>query len=149
MSKAHFVEDDLLAEKNEKYRKQGKKNKAKGARFETKVRKDLISKGWIVSKWQNNVVDKKCVPAKPGYFRMMQTGFPDFICYRTRSFLNDVVVEHEVIFVECKTNGYLKPIEREKAKWYFDNKYCSYFLIAKEGEKRGEIIYEDFISLSK
>ncbi len=35
--------------------KQGKKNRAVGRRFELKVRKDLESKGWIVSKWQNNV----------------------------------------------------------------------------------------------
>ena len=36
-------------------RKQGKKNKASGSRFELKVRKDLESKGWIVAKWMNNV----------------------------------------------------------------------------------------------
>lgn len=36
-------------------KEQGKKNRASGARFELKVRKDLESKGWIVSKWQNNV----------------------------------------------------------------------------------------------
>ena len=34
---------------------QGKKNRESGARFEIKVRKDLESKGWIVSKWMNNV----------------------------------------------------------------------------------------------
>ena len=36
-------------------KKQGKRNKAAGARFELKVRKDLEDKGWIVSKWMNNV----------------------------------------------------------------------------------------------
>jgi len=36
-------------------KKQGKRNKQAGARFELKVRKDLESKGWIVSKWMNNV----------------------------------------------------------------------------------------------
>ena len=36
-------------------KKQGKKNKAAGTRFELKVRKDLESKGWIVDKWSNNV----------------------------------------------------------------------------------------------
>ncbi|MCH7568478.1 MAG: hypothetical protein IIA87_03570 [Nanoarchaeota archaeon] len=39
----------------ESKQKQGKKNKAAGSRFELKVRKDLESKGWIVSKWMNNV----------------------------------------------------------------------------------------------
>ncbi|MCH7534192.1 MAG: hypothetical protein IH948_00300 [Bacteroidetes bacterium] len=33
----------------------GKRSRAAGARFELKVRKDLESKGWIVSKWMNNV----------------------------------------------------------------------------------------------
>ena len=37
------------------YKKQGKANRAAGARFELKVRKDLEDKGWIVSKWMNNV----------------------------------------------------------------------------------------------
>ena len=36
-------------------KKQGKKNRASGQRFELKVRKDLEEKGWIVSKWMNNV----------------------------------------------------------------------------------------------
>jgi len=35
--------------------KQGKRNKAQGAAFELRVRKDLEEKGWIVSKWQNQV----------------------------------------------------------------------------------------------
>ena len=35
--------------------KQGKRNKASGARFELLVRKDLESKGWVCSKWMNNV----------------------------------------------------------------------------------------------
>jgi len=34
---------------------QGKKNRASGQRFELRVKKDLESKGWIVSKWMNNV----------------------------------------------------------------------------------------------
>ena len=33
----------------------GKKARASGMRFELSVRKDLEEKGWIVSKWQNNV----------------------------------------------------------------------------------------------
>jgi len=91
------------------YKKQGKKNKASGARFELKVRKDLESKGWIVSKWQNNVelpydipvsenpktkcecIPKrfigKLIPAKRKFnpFKKILgigTGFPDFIAYQ-------------------------------------------------------------------
>ena len=36
-------------------KKQGRLNKAAGARFELKVRADLEGKGWFVSKFQNNV----------------------------------------------------------------------------------------------
>lgn len=116
---------------------QGKKNKAKGARFERKVRADLEKDGYVVSKWHNNIdlINNVCIPAKPGRFRMMQTGFPDFIAYRR------IEQERRIIFIECKCNGYLKPEEKEKANWYLINNYCSEFLIAKIGEKRGEIIY--------
>lgn len=37
------------------YKKQGKRNLEAGRRFENKVRKDLESKGRIVSRWGNNV----------------------------------------------------------------------------------------------
>ena len=78
----------------------GKKSKASGARFELKVRKDLEKKGWIVSKWMNNVelhndedVNEfpftvgKLVPAKhkfrgPGIPMSIGTGFPDFIAFK-------------------------------------------------------------------
>ena len=83
---------------------QGKKNRAAGARFELKVRKDLESKRWVVSKWMNNVefniehqgdavqiipdevVVGKLIPAKhkfrgPGIPMAIGTGFPDFVCF--------------------------------------------------------------------
>lgn len=80
--------------------KQGKKNRASGSRFELKVRKDLESKGWIVSKWMNNVkfTDAEwhgklpnwfgeLIPAKhkfrgPGIPMAIGTGFPDFIAFQ-------------------------------------------------------------------
>lgn len=40
--------------------KQGKKNRASGADFERRVRKDLENKGWIVDKWSNNVELGNC-----------------------------------------------------------------------------------------
>lgn len=158
------------------YKKQGKKNKRIGADFERRVRKDLESKGWIVSKWQNNVefypykifphleeektipippISAKLIPAKPGRFRMMQTGFPDFIVYRYKcngniqKIANKITQEkiYEIIFVECKTNGYLSKIEKEKARWYLKNNYCSSFIIAsKDGRK---IKYTNFENYGK
>lgn len=41
--------------KSKKKIKEGKKSKKSGADFELKVRKDLESKGWIVTKWNNQV----------------------------------------------------------------------------------------------
>ncbi len=102
---------------------QGRKNRLKGLAFERKVRKDLEMKGWLVSKWQNNIEEGECVQAKMGKFRTNQNGFPDFICYREKKAL------YEVIFIEVKMNGYLKPEEKEKAKWYLDNNYCSEFFV--------------------
>ena len=95
---------------------QGKKNKASGARFELKVRKDLESKGWIVDKWSNNVefeqieypVDSNCgftegklIPAKRKYnpFKgvfVIGTGFPDFIAFK--------ILEREGIYCMVETN---------------------------------------------
>ena len=149
------------------YKKQGKRNRVAGAKFEKRVREDLESKGWIVSKWQNNVnftakiipihpdpkirdMDKrlkplgKCVPSKPGRFKMMQTGFPDFIVYREG---NNFSPYFEIQFVECKTNGYLSKEEKEKAKWYLKNNYCSKFLIAKKVKKGRKVVveYKEFV----
>ena len=148
------------------YKKQGRRNKINGANFERKVRTDLESKGWIVSKWQNNVefaddekdssLNKtlqelkeynkigKCIPAKPGRFRMMQTGFPDFIAYKEKPISN--LRTYEVIFVECKTNGYLSKEEKEKADWYLKSRYCGKFFIAKKIKvgRRVEVEYNEY-----
>ncbi len=85
---------------------QGKRNRQSGAEFERKVRADLKSKGWLVSKFMNNVeltelwsaghkystdkplgYDGKMIPAKRKYNPFKKalcigTGFPDFICWR-------------------------------------------------------------------
>ena len=127
------------------YKKQGKRNKAMGADFERRTRKDLEEKGYIVSKWQNNVITKSkegveyapesytIKPASPGMFRMMQTGFPDFVAYRR------VGEFYKIIFVECKVNGYLSKIEKEKAKWYLKNKYCHVFYIAYKTKEKNRV----------
>lgn len=161
--------------KKQNKKQQGKRNRINGANFEKRVRRDLESKGWIVSKWQNNVEfldhyedegfkipfgDKfsKCVPAKPGRFRMMQTGFPDFIAYKYPSLdeytKNNISTEtgwFKIVFIEVKTNGYLSKDEKEKAKWYLKNNYCSKFLIAKKVKKgrKIKIEYKDFEEYDK
>ena len=154
-------------------RKQGKRNRAAGARFELKVRKDLESKGWIISKWMNNVefpyADEggelfnetyrqkhgKTIPAKhkyrgPGIPMVMGTGFPDFITFR-KTYCSlcyargfKICELFEVIGVEAKSNGYLSKEEKEKCKWYLDKNIFSKILIAKKGKKRGQIEYIEY-----
>ena len=144
----------------EKNKIRGKKARASGARFELRVRKDLESKGWIVSKWMNNVeillndglgiFRAKLIPAKhkfrgPGIPMAIGTGFPDFIAFkefcRDQSGTDATIVYYEIIGVECKSNGYLDKEEKEKCEWLKNNIF-SKILTAKKGKKRGEIEYE-------
>lgn len=147
--------------------KQGKKNRISGRTFELKVRKDLESKGWTISKWMNQVELEelpdddgipfkigKLIPAKHkfcGIGRPMAigTGFPDFLAFR--KYICSICFSHgfrecsyNVIGVECKSNGYLTKEEKEKCEWLLENKVFSQILIASKTEKRGEIKYKEF-----
>ena len=126
----------------------GKNSRAKGARFELKVRKDLESKGRIVDKWTNNVdlIEGKIIPAKRKYnpfFKALSigTGFPDFISIRQIS-----EELYSVIGVEVKINGTLSKEEKEKCQWYLKEKIFSKILIAKSIRqgKKINIEYDDF-----
>jgi len=126
--------------------KKGRTARAKGAGFELKARRDLESKGRIVDKWSNNVDLKqgKLVAAKRKYnpFKKMLvvgTGFPDFISFKQMH-----KGAYSIIGVEVKTNGVLSKEEKEKCVWYLKNEIFSSIWIAKRGEKRGEILYDDF-----
>ncbi len=123
------------------YKAQGKRNKAMGADFERRTRRDLENMGWKTTKWGQNVVDDVCVPAKQGRFRSLTTGFPDFIAYKR---INGV---WEVVFIECKCNGYLDREEKAKAQWYLDNGYCDRFLISWKYKENGKVRvkYKDFL----
>lgn len=128
--------------------KKGKNSRAKGARFELNVRKDLEGKGRIVDKWSNNVdlEADKIVPAKRKYnpiFRFMSVGvgFPDFISFKKIS-----EGTYSIIGVEVKINGILSKEEKEKCRWYLKKGIFSHIWIAKKADE-GRIIkikYEDF-----
>ncbi|HUS49244.1 MAG TPA: hypothetical protein VMZ91_03720 [Candidatus Paceibacterota bacterium] len=125
--------------------KQGRINRAAGARFELKVRKDLEDKGWIIDKWTNNVdlEEQKLVKAKRKYNPFMKvmvigTGFPDFIVFKFEK------KKYNVMGVEVKGNGWLERSEKGKSKFLLNKKIFSKILIAKKGKKRGEIEYIDF-----
>lgn len=90
----------------------GKKSRARGQRFESKVRQELENLGWIVTRWMNTVdYDKggtgKIIPAKRKYNPFLKalsvgTGFPDFVCFRRISKIDKdkKTTEGEIILVE-------------------------------------------------
>jgi len=163
---------EKISEKSLEKSKRGKKSRAAGQRFELKVRQDLESKGWIVSKWMNTVdCDRdgkigKLVSAKRKYNPFMKvmtigTGFPDFICFRRikeeeeeETIEGTLIPEQymksneerifEVIGLEVKSNGYLDQIEKGMCLWLLENKIFSRILIAKKPKKGNEIDYMDF-----
>jgi len=130
-------------------RKQGKKNRAAGARFELKVRDDLENDGWVIDKWTNNVdlEEGKLVKAKRKYnpfkkVMVIGTGFPDFIGFKPSG------KKHTVIGVEVRSDGYLKPDEKKKCEFYLKNKIFSKILIAKS-VREGRRIKVEYINFNK
>jgi hypothetical protein len=130
---------------------EGKKSKKKGLDFESKVRVGLEEKGWIVSKWPNQVdlLQAKIIPAKQSWkfnpFRKMMmpsaqgTGFPDFIAFQKtdkKSF--------NVIGVEVKVNGQLDREEKEKCAFLIENEIFNDIIIAKKKNDSREIEYVFF-----
>ena len=129
--------------------KKGRTSRARGARFELKVRGDLESKGRIVDKWNNNVdlETGKLVVAKRKYnpFKKMLvvgTGFPDFISIKQ---IYEGV--YSVIGVEVKINGILSKVEKEKCAFYLQRGIFSQIWIAKAVRKgkKIEVEYDDFL----
>ncbi len=127
--------------------KQGKRDRAAGARFELKVRGNLESDGWILDKWSNNVAleEGKLIKAKRKYNPYKKvlgigTGFPDFIAFKREG------KKYEIMGVEARTIGLLSKEEKEKCMWYLKNKIFSKILIAKSVQegRRIRIEYIDF-----
>lgn len=130
--------------------KQGKKNRAAGARFELKVRGDLENRGWIIDKWTNNIdLEKKKLVKVKNKFRgkgipmMLGAGFPDFIGFKCHE------KRYNVIGIEAKRNGWLDKQEKEKSKLLLKARVFNKILIAKKGKKRGMIEYIDFKEYNK
>lgn len=134
--------------------KRGSKSRSGGALFERRVREDLMSKGWIVDKWTNNLnlEERKILAAKRVYKKFgknmgvmtIGTGFPDFIAFQ-----KNAQNHYEIIGVEVKMNGTLKREEKEKCEWYLKNEIFSEVWIAKKikEKNRVRVIYENFAEI--
>lgn len=121
----------------------GHKSRNIGIDTEKRVWYDLLSKGYIASKWHNNVdlENDTMIIAKPGAFRRTTTGFPDFIYFK----INEKR-EKEVIGLEVKTNGRLSRVEEDKCDWYNKKKVFSKIQIASRVKEKNriEIVYKDY-----
>ena len=135
--------------KEKKKISQGKLSRARGARFELKVRKDLEEKGKVVDKWSNNVdlENGKLIPAKRKYnpfskVMTIGTGFPDFVTFAE---VRDGM--YRVVGVEVKLNGILSKEEKEKCRWYLEKRIFSEIWIAKQKQsgRKVEVEYENFV----
>jgi hypothetical protein len=67
-------------------------------------------------------------------------GFPDFVCFKYETLI-DTNVLFMIRLIECKMNGKLDKIEKEKVEWIKSNLKIP-VIVASKGEKRGEIKYE-------
>ena len=128
--------------------KQGKRNKRVGAAFETKTRKLFEEKGWIVSKWNNNIdlQTDEMKPAGnhyiPGRGLTTGKGFPDFVMFGEQSINTEL---YHLFFVECKTNNLLSKEEKMKMNVLREMGHKCYiaFLAGKEVKYREFLGYED------
>jgi len=142
----------------------GKKSKGQGARFELKVRHDLEDKGWIVSKWANNVEfegefcpNGKLIPAKTKWMFTKQgprpaglgSGFPDFLAMRKKMSWDCACGGFDVVGVESKMTGVLDKEEKRKVEWLLENDVFEIILVASKGDKRGDILYEEILKGGK
>lgn len=88
----------------------------------------------------------------------LQSGFPDFVCIKQpfdksqsavnfyNTPINGYITEHKifnnfsVIFVECKTNGTLDKVEREKVEWIKNNLKIPVIIAIKIKEGRKVVV---------
>ncbi len=138
-------EKGIATSKKKSEIEKGRKSRQKGGDFELKVRKDLEEKGWIVSKWQNNVdlELKKVIIAKRKFnpfskAMTLGTGFPDFLAFQR---LSDIAFN--VIGVESKINNTLSKEEKEKCAFLLKERVFNDIWISSKSEDK-KIIYESF-----
>jgi len=122
----------------------GNKSRDRGSEWESYVRKSLIEKdNFFITKFHNNfdLKKKKIVSARPGFYRLMQTGFPDFMIWKNKS-----EKLYGVYGVECKVGGELSKIEKMKCYHYLkQNVFIDIYIAHKtKVNNRIVIIYDNF-----
>jgi len=135
------------------------KARSSGKRFEIKIREDLESKGFLVFRNSNDVKKIETPNGQSIQFKqttghwnpftkmimVSQSGFPDFIVLKEAKltyedetpieFMETPNVLFNVAFVECKLNGYINKVEKEKVNWLIKNLHVPFYVASKEGKK--------------
>lgn len=126
------------------YKAQGKANRKKGAEFERQTRKALIQLGFTVDKWTNNIdlENEDIIPAKANPFNRFNRsglGFPDFVAFAQGS-ANSGHPTYIVRFIECKLNGILSKVEKQKMNFLMSKNHACY--IAYKGERMKDVLFK-------
>lgn len=153
--KASVDDSGKVVLKKKKKIERGKSSRQRGGSFESRVRKDLMDKGWIVDKWSNNVSleEEKVVPAKRKFnpfskVMTIGTGFPDFIAFQL---FNEGNKLYKLVGVECKVSGKLSKEEKEKCVFLLKEKVFSEIWVAKKVKEKNRVsvVYENFEEIEK
>lgn len=126
------------------YKAQGKRNRRAGADFELATRNKLIKMGYLVDKWTNNIdlEEERIVIAKANPFNRFNrsgVGFPDFLAFMPTG-SNKGHRHYVVVFVECKVNGTLNKLERQKMNFLMKEGYTCW--VARKGYKMSDVLFE-------
>lgn len=129
----------------EERKKIGAKNRINGRDFELRVRKDLMQKGCVVIKFDNDVdlENSTIIQAKRSYNPYTkrlgyQNGFPDFVYFDENK---------KVIGLEVKSNGKLTKNEKDKLNWYIEHSTFNKIEIATRDKVKNRIVvkYKEYL----
>ena len=110
------------------------RSRAKGAEWERHVKQFLETKGWVVTRWSNKVIDGELRTAPTSRFNT-KTGWPDFVAYGKNP---DRGGPRFVTGIECKYARYLRPEEKRMASWLRANHIMDAVLVASKPKKNDD-----------
>lgn len=129
----------------------GRKARKKGVSFELETRKDLMSKGWIVTKFDNDVIDGELKQAKKSFNPFTKrlgigNGFTDFLAIKIIK--DDGIIDYRIYGVESKKAKYLDKEEKEKVRWLLEHNIFEKVLVAYPGIIDGKktVLYKDALT---
>lgn len=102
----------------------------------------MKAKGWILDKWSNNIdlQTDEIIKAKSNIFHSRSTGFPDFVMFKEIGSYGF----YELQLVECKLNGKLSKMEKQKLKVY-QNKGFRVYVAYRDDTQENNIRLREYV----